>query len=192
MRACLPPDAGGIDRPFGPDCHGSPVSHDAPNIPEVIARFNQRLAEAGLKSTRQRDAIVERFFRIDKHISVEELLEDVRRVSPRIGYATVYRTLRLLVEYKFAEPRQFGDGQTRFDPVFGEGAAHDHVICIDCRRVLEFTDEIINVRIGQVVSQLGTFQLTRQRLELYARCTNMSCAHRASRPALADDDGDDD
>lgn len=168
------------------------MSQSTTDISAIITRFNQRLSEAGLKSTRQRDAIVERFFRIDKHISVEELLEDVRKVSPRIGYATVYRTLKLLVEYRFAEPRQFGDGQTRFDPVTGDDHAHDHVICIDCRRVLEFSDEIINVRVGQIVAQMGTFKLTRQRLELYARCTATECPHRKSAPApMVDLDADD-
>jgi Fur family ferric uptake transcriptional regulator len=86
--------------------------------------------------------------------------------------------MRLLVEYKFAEPRQFGDGQTRFDPVFGEAHSHDHLICVDCRRVIEFTDEVVNARVRQIVRERGTFELSRQRLELYAACTNTSCEHR--------------
>lgn len=154
-----------------------PVS-SAYDIPEIVNRFNRRLSEDGLKTTRQRDSIVEKFFELDRHISVEELLESVRRDQPRIGYATVYRTMRLLVEYKFAEPRQFGDGQTRFDPVFGEAHSHDHLICVDCRRVIEFTDEVVNARVRQIVRERGTFELSRQRLELYAACTNTSCEHR--------------
>lgn len=151
---------------------------EAFNIPVILKRFHERLGDEGLKSTRQRDAIIETFFRLDKHISVEELLEEVRRDAPRIGYATVYRTLKLLVEYGFAEPRQFGDGQTRFDPVFGQTAGHDHLICVDCRRVVEFSDEVVNARIKQIVREHGSFELTRQRLELYARCTDTTCAHR--------------
>lgn len=148
------------------------------DIPEIVRRFNRRLGDDGLKTTRQRDAIVERFFELDTHISVEELLEVVRRDQPRIGYATVYRTLKLLVEYNFAEPRQFGDGQTRFDPMFGESHSHDHVICTDCRRVVEFSDPSINDALRAIVTRHGSFELHRQRLELYARCTNTACAHR--------------
>lgn len=161
----------GIDSPTPTD-----VSDTAP-IEEILGRFHRRLAEHGLKSTRQRDAIVEAFFRLDQHISVDELLEHVRRDSPRIGYATVYRTLKLLVEHDFAEPRQFGDGQTRFDPVFGD-KGHDHLICVDCRRVLEFSDEVVNARVRQLLAEHGSFELSRQRLELYARCTDASCPHR--------------
>lgn len=157
-----------------------PVS-SAYDIPEVVNRFNRRLAEDGLKSTRQRDSIVERFFELDRHISVEELLEAVRRDQPRIGYATVYRTMRLLVDYKFAEPRHFGDGQTRFDPVYGESHGHDHLICVDCRRVIEFSDEVVNARVRQIVREQGDFELSRQRLELYASCTRSNCEYRPRR-----------
>lgn len=155
------------------------VSDSQAEATSTVRKFNERLSEDGLKTTRQRDLIVERFFALNKHISVEELLEDVRKQAPRIGYATVYRTLKLLVEYRFAEPRQFGDGQTRFDPVFGDAHSHDHLICIDCRRVIEFSDEVVNARVKQIVGEHGTYTLQRQRLELYARCTNTACPHRS-------------
>lgn len=148
------------------------------DVEQILNRFHERLSESGLKSTRQRDCIVETFFEVDKHISVDELLEAVRKVSPRIGYATVYRTLKLLVEYGFAEPRQFGDGQTRFDPVFGDDHHHDHFICVTCRRVMEFSDAVVNARIHQIVDEHGSFELSRQRLELYAKCTDAACPHR--------------
>lgn len=153
------------------------------DIPEILRRFHKRLADEGLKSTRQRDVIIECFFRIDRHISVDELLEEVRREQPKIGYATVYRTLKLLVEYGFAEPRQFGDGQTRFDPVFGDDHGHDHLICIQCRKVIEFSDEVVNARVRQIVRELGPYSLTRQRLELYAQCIDEGCPRRRGADA---------
>lgn len=149
-----------------------------PDVEAVLKRFQERIAQEGLKSTRQRDVIVETFFRINKHISVEELLDEVRKEAPHIGYATVYRTLRILVEYRFAQPRDFGDGQTRFDPLETEDDEHDHLICVDCRRVVEFEDETIQARLGQITKELGSFELNRRRLELYARCTDDACAHR--------------
>ena len=148
------------------------------DVDDVLARFHKRLSEHGLKSTRQRDAIVRVFFELNRHISVEELLEQVRKAAPKIGYATVYRTLKLLVEHGFAEPRQFGDGQTRFDPKESEDEHHDHVICVDCRRVIEFNDPVIGARVEQILSELGQFALTRQTLELYATCSQTDCPHR--------------
>jgi Fur family ferric uptake transcriptional regulator len=154
---------------------------DAANIEELLDAFHERLSEAGLKSTRQRDAIFETFFRLNKHISVDELLEKVREQSPRIGYATVYRTLKLLVEHGFASPRQFDDGQTRFDPLTESEDEHDHLICVDCRRVMEFDDATVNARLGQIVGELGPFTLSRRKLELYARCEDKQCKFRPDR-----------
>lgn len=150
--------------------------HNQPNKEDILTRFKALLAEEGLKSTRQRDTIVGLFYELDKHVSVDELLQLVREIEPKIGYATVYRTLKLCVEHGFAEQRDFGDGQTRFEP--SSSTAHDHLICLDCRRVLEFDDPMISARIKQIVRELGDFQLIRRRVELYARCLNANCEHR--------------
>ena len=151
--------------------------HDSLKNEDVLTRFRARLAEEGLKSTRQRDTIVGIFYDLDAHVSVEELLQRVREVEPRIGYATVYRTLKLCAEHGFAQQRDFGDGQMRFEPTTSE-AEHDHLICVDCRRVLEFDDPVVAARINQIVQELGPFQLTRRRIELYARCTDTACPHK--------------
>lgn len=145
---------------------------------DLLDQFHARLSEAGLKSTRQRDSIFLTFFRLNKHISVDELLAEVRTDAPHIGYATVYRTLKLLVEHGFAEPRQFDDGQTRFDPRWLDEEEHDHLICVDCRRVIEFDDATVMARLGQIVGELGPFTLTRRKIELYARCEDVVCAYR--------------
>lgn len=154
------------------------AQEDAINIPELLSEFHTRLSEAGLKSTQQRDAIFQTFFRLDKHISVDELLTEVRKKAPHIGYATVYRTLKLLVEHGFASPRHFDDGHTRYDPLAEHEDEHDHLICVDCRKVIEFDDATVMARLNQIVEELGDFKLTRRKLELYARCTKPDCSHR--------------
>lgn len=150
-------------------------------VDEALEAFHQRLHEAGLKSTRQRDAIVTCFFELDKHISVEELLVETRKVLPRVGYATVYRTLKLLVEHGFANPRHFDDGQTRYDPQFSKDQ-HDHLICIDCRRILEFENEALVELIERQAASMG-FGVVRRRLEIYGTCTQPDCAHKAKASA---------
>ena len=102
--------------------------------------------------------------------------EEVRKESPRVGYATVYRTLKLLVEHGFANPRHFDDGQTRFDPQFFK-EQHDHLICVDCRRILEFDNEEIVDRIHTQAQHLG-FTVTRRSLEIYGTCNVADCPHR--------------
>ena len=69
---------------------------------------------------------------------VDDLLERSRQLNPKIGYATVYRTLKLLVEAGLAHQRDFGEGQSRFEV---DSDHHDHLICTKCGLVLEFEDE---------------------------------------------------
>lgn len=146
-------------------------------VDEALEAFHERLQEAGLKSTRQRDVIAECFFRLDEHISADELLEAVRQKQPRVGYATVYRTLKLLVEQGFAVPKDFGDGQTRYDPVHNQDPQHDHLICVDCRKIIEFNDDELNERIQAIVDDMS-YSVRRKKIELYAECENEACPHR--------------
>lgn len=147
-------------------------------VEEAMEAFHKRLQEEGLKSTRQRDIITKRFFTLDEHISADELLEDVREYQPRVGYATVYRTLKLLVEQGFAVPKDFGDGQTRYDPVHNQDPQHDHLICVDCRKIMEFNDPELNKRIEAIVED-RQFNIRRKKIELYAECTDEACPNKA-------------
>jgi Fur family transcriptional regulator, ferric uptake regulator len=146
-------------------------------VEEALEAFYERLQEAGLKSTKQRDLIVERFFWLDKHISADELLEDVREYQPRIGYATVYRTLKLLTEQGFAVPKDFGDGQTRYDPILHQDPQHDHLICVDCRKIIEFNDDGLNERIQTIATAKG-YAIRRKKIELYAECQDQECPNK--------------
>lgn len=140
--------------------------------------FQARLQEAGLKSTRQRDTIVRAFFEIDQHISADELLERVRELQPKIGYATVYRTLKLLVEQGFALPKDFGDGITRYDPIHDQDPHHDHLICVDCRKIIEFNDDDTAALLERLATNLG-YKLRRKKLEIYAECRIDNCPNRS-------------
>ena len=70
-----------------------------------LTQFRHWIKEQGLKATSQREDIAQVFFSADRHISVEELYGEVRRLNPRVGYATVYRTMKLLKECGLAEER---------------------------------------------------------------------------------------
>ncbi|MEQ1834767.1 MAG: transcriptional repressor, partial [Candidatus Eisenbacteria bacterium] len=122
---------------------GTPVAapaHREPEPRELKARWTSYLPDTRLNTTAQREAIVDQFFRVADHISIEELLAKVRRRHPKVGYATVYRTLKLLVDAGLASERQFGDGQARYEVA---GDHHDHLICAKCGLILEFEDDEI-------------------------------------------------
>lgn len=147
------------------------------DVAQAMDTFRKRLQDAGLKSTRQRDTIVEAFFRLDTHISADELLEEVRKDTPTIGYATVYRTLKLLVEQDLAVPKNFGEGMTRYDPIHDQDADHDHLICVDCRKIIEFNDEILSARLLELASARG-YKVRRKKLEIYAECEIVDCPNK--------------
>ena len=130
-------------------------------------RWRSYIADRHLNTTAQREVIVEQFLRTRDHVSIDELLSKVRKRQPKVGYATVYRTLKLLVDSGLAVERQFGDGQARFEVV---GDHHDHLICAKCGLILEFEDDEIERLQDRIAAQLGGFTVLRHRHELYALC----------------------
>jgi Fur family ferric uptake transcriptional regulator len=134
---------------------------------QLKERWKAWLTEKRLNTTTQREAIVDQFFKTQDHISIDELLAKVRKRHQKVGYATVYRTLKLLVESGLAIERQFGDGQARFEVA---GEHHDHLICAKCGLILEFEDDEIERLQEKIAQRLGGFAVIRHRHELYALC----------------------
>jgi len=126
------------------------------------------MLDRGLKSTRQREVILEEFLGVGSHLSTEELYLRLRSKNPRIGYATVHRTLKLFAECGIAEQRHFGDGQARYE-ASDLDEHHDHLICISCGKIVEFEDSRIEQLQEEVARQHG-FSIERHRLELYGCC----------------------
>jgi Fur family ferric uptake transcriptional regulator len=142
--------------------NGGSVKHSKTN------KFRQFIAQKGLKSTRQRDIILECFLSSSRHISIEELYLKLRTKNPNIGYATVYRTLKLFAESGIAREIQFGDGQTRYEHA-NEGEHHDHLVCTRCGTIIEFENETIE-QLQQDVAAAHGFQIENHKLELYGVC----------------------
>lgn len=130
--------------------------------------FREFIARKGLKTTQQREIILDEFLKAGPHLSTEELYLRIRRKHPNIGYATVYRTLKLFAECGIAEARQFGDGQTRYESTHAE-EHHDHLICTGCGAIIEFEDPRIEQLQEQVAAEHG-FHIERHRLEIYGHC----------------------
>ena len=134
---------------------------------QLKAQWKQYLSINRLNTTQQRELIVDQFLRTTEHISIDELLGRVRKRNRKIGYATVYRTLKLLVDSGLAIQRRFGDGQARFEVI---GDHHDHFICTKCGLILEFEDDEIERLQEKIAARLGGFSVVRHRHELYGLC----------------------
>jgi len=160
--------------------HNTPV--DEKLVKEKEAGFAEFIQRRGLKTTRQRNTIISTFFRLRGHISVEELLVEVKRANPRIGYATVYRTLHLLVESGLVEERRFGDGLARYEG-HSEVEHHDHMICLECGDISEFYNPRLEA-LQDKLAEENNFEIYRHRLELYGVCKDKAaCESRKQQKA---------
>jgi Fur family ferric uptake transcriptional regulator len=139
-----------------------------PDLEHFRALLHAHMVKKGLRSTDQRKIIVETFFKAPHHISIEELLAEVRAQDPRVGYATVYRTLKLLTECGVANERRFGDGLARYE-LADEASHHDHLICLDCGKIVEFEEPRIEKLQDEVGKHHG-FELRSHKHELYGIC----------------------
>ena len=133
-----------------------------------IEHLSEYLQNQGLKATSQRDKILDIFTRAGEHLSAEELYVRVKKAHPRIGYATVYRTLKLFAEAGLAQERRFDDGFTRYEHTAPE-AHHDHLICTSCGTILEFENERIEA-LQEDVARKNHFKVQSHKLELYGLC----------------------
>ena len=130
--------------------------------------FKTFLAREGLKSTSQRDIILDEFLKAGGHLSTEDLYLRLRKKHPNIGYATVHRTLKLFAECGLAAERHFGDGQTRYE-LSSEEEHHDHLICVRCDEIVEFENPEIE-KLQEQVAKAHNFSIERHRLEIYGVC----------------------
>ena len=128
------------------------------------------LEKQGLKTTKQREAIAQIFFESTEHLSIDELHRLIKKKHPNIGFATVYRTIKLFEQCGLAAPRHFGNSEVRYEQEFGVDH-HDHLICTQCSTIIEFTnDEIEDLQ--EKIAQTYGFKLHHHRHELYGVCKN--------------------
>jgi len=133
---------------------------------EIFAKYIQ---SQGYKSTKQRDDIVDVFLSSDKHISTEDLYLKVKVKNPSIGFATVYRTLKLLTDAGIAQEINFGDGHSRYEKALSKDSHHDHLICTKCGKIEEFENLKIEKLQKDVVKKYK-FQMKKHKLEIYGLC----------------------
>ncbi len=139
-------------------------------ILEKKKMFNDFAASKGLRSTRQRDVILDVFLSTHQHISVEELYLKIKSSNPGVGHATVYRTLKLFAESGLAREILLHDGQTRYEHVIA-GEHHDHLVCTSCNSIVEFEDATIEKLQEEIAARHG-FQIKNHKMEIYGLCSN--------------------
>ncbi len=120
------------------------------------------------KQSRQRTEILELFLKSPRHLTANELYRQMQKYNPAIGFATVYRTLKLLCESGLCREMALEDGITRYERQQGH-EHHDHLVCTKCGRVVEVVDQIIEEHQERLFKRYG-FHSQRHRMELYGIC----------------------
>ena len=142
---------------------------ETPRVRPFIRLFGRYLREQGLPVTLQREAVAEVVFASEEHLSVDDIERRLRERGDRIGKATIYRTLDLLVKSKLVEEHDFGEGFKRYEHRLSRQPVHEHLICVECGTVTEFrSDEVREVE-RRIAAEYG-FAPSRHRLEIYGLC----------------------
>ena len=136
-----------------------------------------------LKRSAQREAILDAFVKAGHHVSVEDLLEIVRRRQPDVGRTTIYRTLKLFKEAGLASELLFGN-EARFEPVWNRDH-HDHFVCVACGEIFEFRSAEIERLQEEIATGIG-FAIEGHRHHIFGRCRRCAARkHRGPRSKLA-------
>ena len=148
----------------------STAASSLPNSP-YLHLFRRYLRQQGLPVTQQREVVADVVFNSREHLSVEEIEARLKERGERIGKATIYRTMEILVRSGLVEDHDFGDGFKRYEHLFGHGPGHEHLVCTNCRTVVEFRRPEIE-RVQEDVAREHGFLPTRHRLEIYGICAD--------------------
>jgi len=136
------------------------------HIEQATEIFKKFLKSKELKVTRQREILLRRIFEKEVHFSAEDLEDRVK--GDGISKATIYRTLQLLVECDLITEVALEDDRRMYEHTYGHDP-HDHIVCVDCRKVFEFDGESMLRLEHEIAAQLG-FKPMGHRLRIEATC----------------------
>ncbi len=143
--------------------------------------FLEHIQKAGLRRTAQRDLILDVFLSMEEHLTSEDLYWIVQKKDPTVGHTTVYRTMKLLTEAGLAREVRFGDNKTYYEHHY-DHEHHDHMICTECGKVIEFLSAEIEELQDEMADKFG-FKPTHHSLRMWGICAE--CQVRATSTGVS-------
>lgn len=155
-------------------------------VKEVNKLFAVYLEQNGQRKTPERLAILEEVYRLNTHFDAEDLFISMKQKNYQVSRATVYNTLDLLVTCGLVTKHQFGSNLAQYEKAYGY-KQHDHVICINCKKVLEFCDPRLQ-QVKNTIGEIFDFEVTHHSLTLYGHCKDeIDCQKRKEQLETKDE-----
>jgi Fur family ferric uptake transcriptional regulator len=137
---------------------------------EELRRFLKR---AEHRITPERFEILDYAIDYEGHFGADDLYVKMKNANCNISRATIYNTVDLLANCGILSKRNFGENKTRFESNIGK-KSHDHLICVNCGAIKEFTEPRIEKIIKEVSNEIG-FDVSGYSFNIFGKCSNPNC-----------------
>jgi Fur family transcriptional regulator, ferric uptake regulator len=132
--------------------------------------FRTFLKQGKNRITPERFEVLDAALEHDGHFGADDLFIKLKNLKSKVSRATVYNTIELLAQCDLLSKRNFGDNLTRYESNFKK-QTHDHLICVDCGKIVEFSEPRLN-KIPQEISERLGFEIDSYSFNIFARCKN--------------------
>ncbi|MBN2456592.1 MAG: transcriptional repressor [Sedimentisphaerales bacterium] len=130
--------------------------------------FSQYLRKKGMLYSKQREQILDIFLKTEKHPAINNLYDLVRKKNPKIGLATIYRTMEVICDAGLARKLDFGDGTKHYENKY-KHPHHHHLICLKCGKIIEITSGKLEEIQRQLAKKHG-FTISRDTMKIFGIC----------------------